>query len=447
MEPILLKRLGISLAYLVLTPLGFGQAVAGGEWIATVADQAPDDSSWACSAEGAHLLKGDRQQVGPLPLDAFVTACDPAMDFDGRTLYFAGRQDSGEGFRVWSLNLDTVEIAAVSPLGIDARGPFALPDGSIVYLSSGDLWRQEAEDPTAQQITFTRGHIRSAAVLPDGRILYLHRSSQGGRLFTVLPDGTWSTLWPGLGDVSVRDFNIVDREQLLVLSTDESLWQISIDDPFAPGERVPADLGGTIRGLFRAEEGATFLVAETGGKSESLSTRVATLHVDPEPRLSILEDFGSRNVLAVDTASAARQADVLPSIVKPEQDTGFLFIIDVARTDDPRLAHLDRNEIAEVRIHRLEDSGDRTTLFAVQPEDDGSVYVQAPADTPLAIDLVDRHGGVLAKTTTAIWIRPNERRGCVGCHVSPAYAPPNVRPEALVREPHRLGSGAEEVSP
>ena len=262
----------------------------------------------------------------------------------------------------------------------------------------------------------------------------------------MLPDGTWSTLWPGLADISVWDFSVIDKRHLLVLDTAENLWQVSIADPYAPREGVPVDLGGSVRGLYRGEEGSAFLVTELGGKSMSLSTRIASLRLDSEPRLSVLEDLAGRNVLAIETSGPARQADQLPSIVKPEQETGYLFVIDVARTDDPELEGLDRDDIAEMRIHRLEESGVRTTLFAVAPESDGSVYVEAPADTPLAIDLVDRHGTVLAQTTTAIWIRPNERRGCVGCHVSPAYAPPNIRPQALVREPHRLDSGQKEVS-
>jgi len=387
------------------------------------------------------LLWSTPHGVERLVTAEFVAACDPALDFEGRMLFFSGRRTTAEGFRIWRLDLATNELSALTPGGLPARRPFALPDGSIVFVSEGNLFLQGAETTPVEQLTFTRGRLRSAAILPDGRILFLYRRSQIGRLFTMLPDGTWSTLWPGLDDVSIRDFTVIDRDRLLILDASEDLWLVSIADPYAPRERISVDLGGSLRGLYRADEGGAFLVAETGGKSEGMSTKIASLRFGPEPRLSDLGAFEDRTVLAVHAARPAPRADTLPSIVKPEMQTGYLFVIDVARTDDPELGALDREDIAEVRILRLEESGSETVLIGVQPAGDGSVYVEAPADTPLALAMVDQKGGVLARTRTPIWVRPNERRGCIGCHVSPAYAPPNVRPEALLQEPHRIGPG------
>ena len=126
------------------------------------------------------------------------------------------------------------------------------------------------------------------------------------------------------------------------------------------------------------------------------------------------------------------------------KETGYLFVIDVARTDNPELATLERGEIAQLRVLRVEDSGSRTALSSVEPAEDGSVFLEVPADVPLALELLDPQGKVLAETHTPIWTRPNERRGCLGCHVSPAYAPPNVLPKALLQGPHRVQNGLEE---
>jgi len=337
------------------------------------------------------------------------------------TLLGTSRLSGGETLTATLASGATNEISALTSDGLQARRPFALPDGSVAFVSEGDLFRQSADATPAEQLTFTRGRLQSAAVLPDGRILYHYRRSQIGRLFTMLPDGTWSTLWPGLDDISVREFAVIDKGRLLVLDASEDLWLVSIADPYAPKERISVDLGGSSQGLYRA----------------------ASLRIEPEPRLSEVGEFEDRTVLAVDAARPALRADTLPSIVKPEMETGYLFVIDVARTDDPELGPLDREEIAELRILRLEESGSETVLILVEPAGDGSVYVEVPADTPLALEMLDRHGVLLARTRTPIWIRPNERRGCIGCHVSPAYAPPNIRPEALLQEPHRIGSGTE----
>jgi len=315
-----------------------------------------------------------------------------------------------------------------------------------MFISAGDLFHRQAESGSLARLTFTGGRIQSAAVLPDGRILFLERGAPRGRLFTMLPDGTWSTLWPGLEDLSVREFSILDRDRLLVLDGSANLWSVQIADPFAERESLAVKAGGVLRSLHRADEGGVFVVAEEGGKSAGFSTRGSYLRLAPEPTLNELPGFYSRTLLAVTSAGPAPRAAVLPSIVKPESETGYLFVIDVARTDDPDLGDLERERIAELRIFQLEESGSRTPLFAVAPAGDGSVYVEAPADTPLALEMVDDRGVVLAKTETPIWVRPNERRGCIGCHVSPAYAPPNIRPEALVQEPHRIVQ-REKVSP
>jgi len=264
MEPIIFKKMRIAVACWVLMPI-CSSVVSGGEaLIATLAGGPPVDSSWGCTAEGVGLMwSAPSGAEHPVAVD-FIAACDPAFDFAGRTLFFSGRRSATEGFRIWRVDLATNEVSALTPDGIQARRPFALPDGSIAFISNGDLYRRNGETDRLEQLTYTRGQLQTAAVLPDGRILFLQRSGRGGRLFTMLPDGTWSTLWPGLNDVAISDFTILDRGRLLVLDMAADLWLVSIADPFAPRKSISVDLGGSIRSLHRADEGAAFLVAALG---------------------------------------------------------------------------------------------------------------------------------------------------------------------------------------
>ena len=293
----------------------------------------------------------------------------------------------------------------LSPSPAEDVASFSLPEGSVVHLRFGDLFKQVDGQPL-ERLTFTRGRISAAALLPDGRILYLLSGRQGGRLFSVLPDGTWATLWPTPGRVDIRDFAILQDDLLLVLDGHGDLWELSIADPYATARKAPIDGEGILGAVVSGDD------IEISGTSRS-----------------------------------ALQAAELPSIVKAEKETGFLFVIDVARTDDPELNGLDRSKIGQLDVYQLTGTNSRFLLSSVRPENDGSVYLEAPADTSLVLELVDRHGRPIAATETPIWVRPNERRGCIGCHVSPAYAPPNIRPVALTLEPHRLRRVAEEVSP
>jgi HEAT repeat protein len=63
---------------------------------------------------------------------------------------------------------------------------------------------------------------------------------------------------------------------------------------------------------------------------------------------------------------------------------------------------------------------------------DGSFYVRVPADRALAIQAVDAEGRPVINELTWIYVRPGERRTCVGCH-SPRPAAPRPAVPLAVR--------------
>ena len=413
--------------------------------ILTQARGLPELGSWACSAPESELVWRSSETTSRGLSAGFVAACEPAVDFKGRTLYFSGRRTLDETFRIWQLDLVSNEISPLTREGSDARHPLVLPSGGVAYLRDGDVFRHQVDLGADEQLTFTRGQLRSAAMLADGRLLLLEGTPGGGRLFTALPDGTWSTLWPGLDGIAVRDFAIMDGERLLILADNSELLLVSVMDPYAPIERLPVDIEGSVERLARGTDASALLVKRFEGRLDSGANEVISLHLNPEPAVLTLTPQLGRAVLEATSAEPASLPASLPSIVKPEMTTGYLVVLDVGRSDDPGLQGLTRDAVAEVRVLEFEDDRERV-LASVDPAEDGSVYLEVPADTPLALQLIDGQGEIVARTHTSIWVRPNERRGCLGCHVSPAYAPPNVRPQAILREPQRALQSSE-VSP
>ncbi|NQT87835.1 HEAT repeat domain-containing protein [bacterium] len=74
---------------------------------------------------------------------------------------------------------------------------------------------------------------------------------------------------------------------------------------------------------------------------------------------------------------------------------------------------------------------------------DGSFYVEAPADRALAFQAIDAEGRAVINELSWIYIRPGERRGCVGCHAGPTQALKPVRVDAVGAPAVRLtGEGA-----
>jgi hypothetical protein len=70
-------------------------------------------------------------------------------------------------------------------------------------------------------------------------------------------------------------------------------------------------------------------------------------------------------------------------------------------------------------------------------EADGSFNVEVPSDTPLLLQTLDDRGLALANCGW-IWVKPKEKRGCIGCHEDPERIPENEYVLALRRPSNRL---------
>jgi hypothetical protein len=57
------------------------------------------------------------------------------------------------------------------------------------------------------------------------------------------------------------------------------------------------------------------------------------------------------------------------------------------------------------------------------------------ADKPFKIRTIDKDGNVLHGPCDWIWLRPNERRGCVGCHEDQEMVPENRVSLAVKKSP------------
>jgi hypothetical protein len=87
--------------------------------------------------------------------------------------------------------------------------------------------------------------------------------------------------------------------------------------------------------------------------------------------------------------------------------------------------HSAGNISSRAKASRIEVLGIDSTLGIVQVEEDGSFYLKVMADKPFRIQTLDDNGQVLQGPCDWIWLRPNERRGCVGCHEDQEQAPEN----------------------
>jgi hypothetical protein len=383
----------------------------------------------------------------------FVAACDPALDPAGQSLYFSARRQPGETWQIWRLDLETLEYRQLTEAPEPCHTPLVLGDGRLLFVRRGDLYRIDPSAGQPLRLTFSEGRVQSASGLPDGRLLVtLGGDAVNRRLFVLHPDGTWLSPWGDGGNpLDVLSARALDAEHLILTQakrgrSDGALRLAALADPFSPTAPMGPTRGWRFSGPRPLGDGS--VVAAARGTRSTGRARFGLYRLSPDqgwiPK-PILHREDAHALQPLPLLSRPTPA-VLPSIVKPDRATGYLLIFDVSRSDDPDLEGLALESVAGLRIRPVSTEHSNDSGATVEPAADGSVFLEVPADLPFRLELVDRKGRVISATRHPLWVRPNERRACLGCHVSSRYAPPNRRPQALLDGP-RLIDWAEGGSP
>jgi HEAT repeat protein len=149
---------------------------------------------------------------------------------------------------------------------------------------------------------------------------------------------------------------------------------------------------------------------------DSDSTIHSPVFLGPRPRPSV------RSVMKRD-----------PRTGRPEA-TGFLYAQDVRIT---RKTKADWDQIRAIRVLKSRAMSTRsshwdfvhqgkevTELGTVPIAEDGSFFIEVPADVPLALQAVDAEGRSELNEMSWTYVRPGEVRSCIGCHEPRQAAPP-----------------------
>jgi hypothetical protein len=99
----------------------------------------------------------------------------------------------------------------------------------------------------------------------------------------------------------------------------------------------------------------------------------------------------------------------------------------------------------KIKATKIEILGPKESYGIVDVAADGSFYLKVMADTPIRIQTLDEKGNVINGPCAPIWLRPNERRGCVGCHEDHEMAPENRIALAVGKAPVALPVHVENI--
>jgi len=427
-------------------------------WLVTVAPRgAPVADEVVGLPDGARLLGLDLASSGAVPADlgaGLASAGDACVTADAMRVAFVGRRAPTDPWGVWTCAPDGTDRRAVAVGAADAAAPAWLPDGRLVFAMAVPdpaplpalrrAWALFVADdgggaPT--RITFGAALDLDPTLLADGRVMYAAwqpGSAEGkGRfaLFTVHPDGTGAARLHGdattppylrrprvgvdgtiafvagaftAGDGGARDGVRASRAFVL-----------DARNPAAAAAEVPAAAGARV--VAPAADGG--LIVASGPTWGRLARGAAV----PQPAAAGLP--ADVDVWAATPLEARPRPQGHLSLVDPREAWGQLLALDARFPATPGAAR--------VRVRRYDRAApyaDGAVLLETDLAADGSFFVRLAPDTPVRIDLVDASGASVARSTTPVWVRPRETRGCVGCHEAPDVSPANRRPDAVLRD-------------
>lgn len=356
----------------------------------------PSDRVGGAPDSGLRIALADGTGGEPTLLtDEFWEARSPSPSFDGKRFLFQGRRSRSDGLCIWEKRMNGSGGRRITDGNGHPDDPAYLPDGRIVYsdrlhgsadleLDVRALFTCAGDGSDVRRLTFGWHVDTRPELLADGRIRFQRRPRDGDALdepqfMTVRPDGTGIAPWAG--EPCDCDHSVPDRV-------------------------TAGELGG--------------------------------------------------DVLRADPAGPRDRPPNLTSVVKGEKKTGTLLCLNVYESRLAEIAMLPAGSILQVRVSAAGPPEDGTTGMSEWPAAaarngdgepfvslspvyaDGSFFVEVPADTPLRIDLLGEGKRVLAALTSGLWVRPNENRGCIGCHENPEIAPENRLPLALSVSPNTL---------
>ncbi len=396
----------------------------------------------------------------------------PGVSFDGRWVYFSMVPEGEPFFHIYRVT------AAGGPAERLTAGPFhdidpaELPDGRIVFTSTRIGTFEEYHNPPSRALFTMRpdgGDIRPLThtfifdnepeVLADGRLIFIRSDNffDRGKVETLLhathPDGTSGytefglDLGPEYGG-RLRAFNVGSPAPMpdgrVAFVTGGS---IAVGRPGAPAHEL-LHIGMEAGDVAALPDGRLLctlprrspVVRTVRGNTQVVQVfshaRIAI--VDPrnpaEGAVAVFDSPDGPLHSPVYLGARTRPPAIPSKIDGAAGGTGVLFCQNARHTKNSTAGW---SHVRAIRVlagkgltvrsshsYIVHAGSEVIELGTVPLAPDGSFAVEVPADTAIAFQAVDAEGRSELNEMSWIYVRPGEKRGCVGCHQQRQAAPP-----------------------
>jgi hypothetical protein len=379
----------------------------------------------------------------------YYSAFSPAISDDGRFMLFAGKQKQNDPWQIYEMNLGNSEIRQVITSPENNIYPVYLPNGRIAFSrtvvnktpeSGQSLYTCNPDGSDIRRITFNDNAFFASTMLKDGRILTFSQELQPSKrdpaVFVLRPDGTKAGLFYKGNDgcaFSGRGWETINGRIVFIESVknnqnSRSIISINYNRPLHSAVNLTSEIKGDFNTVSPVNSGKLLVTCR-----QSEGDRYSVYEFDPEKRTLGRVIYSSTEYDVIDALIIEKHQKPrkLPSEVDMGVKTGLLLCQDINQLYQTT----EVNTSASPKAAAIRVIGRDSTLGVVKVEEDGSFYLKIIADTPFQIQSIDEKGNVLNGPCEWIWLRPNERRGCVGCHEDPELVPSNRIPFSVKKSP------------
>ena len=390
-----------------------------------------------------------KPEVSPkLLTSSFYSARSPEISNDGLFMIFAGQKKEGDTWQIWETDIKNLKTRQLTRLKEDCTDPAYLPLGRFLFTSHSttdsvraneSIFTSNIDGTDQKRITYNPDMYMASHVLSDGRILTIGVQKfpeTGNQKFMIMrPDGTKSELfYKGSDGCELSGPGLeTNNGRIIFIESEKSnpgkgnLISVSYNRPLHSRLNLSSEIEGDFRAVFPLPSGKLLV-----SYRKTASDRYGIYEFDPENKSLGKPIFSSNDFDVLEVVDAVKhiRPRKLPSEVNAVIKTGLIMCQDV------NLA----NELTKIpgvlnkKISKVEIMGPDSSLGVFTPSGDGSFYLKVVADKPFQIRTLDEEGNVMRKCNW-IWLRPNERRGCVGCHEDQDIVPDNRIPLAVKKAP------------
>jgi len=417
------------------------------------------------------------------PLELVSTPTGQILDFDlshdGRVVLFSWRRTQGEGYHLWTVNVDGTGLEQLTDGEWHDYNACWLPDGAIAFLTTrspqfaycwhapvGILHRMGADGSNLRKLSGNYLNDFTPAVLDDGRVIY-SRWEYVDRpaipiqsMWTVNPDGTGLSVFfgnrvlspgtfmearsiPGTGKVicTMTGHNGPTRGAIGVIDRAEGVNAQAAIENITPDVPVPnvGEGNGNTAGTkqyscpypldaerFLVSIRGPLLVRTLSGESQAVAL---------EAPADGMQYLGARPV------RPRRRPPVVASSLSVQSGDGVpyatLMLQDVYNGLEP---YVERGEVKRLRVVREMEKtvridpslrafgfqfpviscgatyAGKNVLGDVAIRPDGSASFRVPAGIPLYFIALDAEGRAVQRMRSFTHLMPGEVQGCIGCH-------------------------------